>query len=85
MQLSLGRCFCCPGPRILKTVALVIAYAGYLALGAAVFSAIESPLEASYVEVLRTARKEFLKMFPQVTGNNIKVLKFKKKMKIIAN
>ena len=70
-MLSANRFFCCPGPRSLKTVALVIAYAGYLALGAAVFSAIESPIEARYVEILRTARKDFLKMFPQVTGNNI--------------
>jgi hypothetical protein len=66
-----GRCFCCPGQRTLKALALLTAYAGYLALGAAVFSAIESPIEARYVEILRTARKEFLERFPQVTGNSI--------------
>ncbi|XP_059483070.1 potassium channel subfamily K member 6-like isoform X2 [Neocloeon triangulifer] len=74
MQLMSGRCFCCPGQQTLKVLALLTAYAAYLAVGAAVFSAIESPIEAKYVDILRTARKEFLNAFPQVTDEALEEL-----------
>jgi hypothetical protein len=66
--MQLRACFCCPGRNVLKVFALLATYAAYLALGAAVFSAIESPIEARLVDTLRQARKNFLASFPQVTG-----------------
>lgn len=47
---------------------LVVFYGLFLILGAAIFSAIESPLEVAEVRTMRDRKSHFLRNHPCVTG-----------------